>query len=107
MRVLAVAVCRIAMALLVVVMVLGPGRVRAKEPPRAIPRDTLPGDLASRKSPAGLKRPDRTKPIDQRTLERVALGRRLIFDPVLSRVRSVACGSCHDPAHGFADSKPV
>ena len=107
MRVLRVAVCRLGMALLVVAMVVGPGRVRAKDPPRAIPRDTLPGDLASRKSPAGLQRPDRSKPIDQRALERVALGRRLFFDPVLSRDRSVACASCHDPAHGFADTRPV
>jgi len=107
MKVLTVGVCRIATALLVVVMVSDAGRVAAKDPPRAIPRDTLPRDLASRKSPAGLKRTDPTKPIDQRTLERVALGRRLFFDPVLSRDRSLACASCHDPAHGFADSKPV
>lgn len=35
--------------------------------------------------------------------EVVALGRALFFDPVLSSDGSVACASCHDPAHGFAD----
>lgn len=36
--------------------------------------------------------------------EKAALGRRLFFDPVLSRDSSVACASCHRPELGFADS---
>ena len=35
---------------------------------------------------------------------RVALGRRLFFDPALSADRSVSCTSCHRPAHAFADT---
>ena len=35
----------------------------------------------------------------------VELGRRLFFDPVLSSDRTVACASCHDPEHGFADTE--
>lgn len=35
---------------------------------------------------------------------KVALGRRLFFDPVLSADRSVSCASCHRPEHAFADS---
>jgi len=37
----------------------------------------------------------------------VALGRRLFFDPALSRDRSVSCASCHDPRHAFAGTERV
>lgn len=37
------------------------------------------------------------------TPEKVALGKRLFFDPVLSQDRTLSCSSCHDPAHAFAD----
>jgi len=37
------------------------------------------------------------------TPEKIALGKRLFFDPVLSRDRTVSCSSCHDPQHAFAD----
>ncbi len=36
---------------------------------------------------------------------RVALGRMLFFDPVLSRNQRMACATCHDPAHGFRDRR--
>lgn len=39
--------------------------------------------------------------------EVVALGRRLFFDPVLSRDSSRACASCHRPDRAFADGRPV
>ncbi len=39
--------------------------------------------------------------------ERVALGRRLFFDPVLSRDRSLACAGCHDPERAFTDGKAL
>lgn len=41
------------------------------------------------------------------TPEKVDLGRRLFFDPVLSRDSSLACGSCHRPELAFSDSIPV
>jgi cytochrome c peroxidase len=37
----------------------------------------------------------------------IELGRRLFFDPILSRDSTVACVSCHKPASGFADSRSV
>ncbi|MCY2960503.1 MAG: cytochrome-c peroxidase [Planctomycetota bacterium] len=37
---------------------------------------------------------------------RLALGRALFFDPVLSGDRTIACASCHRPDHGFADPVP-
>jgi len=40
------------------------------------------------------------------TRTRVALGKRLFFDPALSRDSTVSCGSCHRPHLAFADSLP-
>ena len=36
---------------------------------------------------------------------RIELGRRLFFDPGVSRAGRVSCGSCHDQEHGFTDTK--
>lgn len=41
------------------------------------------------------------------TAAKVSLGRRLFFDPVLSRDRSRACASCHLPDRAFGDTLPV
>jgi cytochrome c peroxidase len=41
------------------------------------------------------------------TAAKVALGRRLFFDPVLSRDSTVACSSCHRPERGFSDTVPT
>ena len=41
------------------------------------------------------------------TIETVALGRKLFFDPVFSRDSKVSCASCHDPKTGMADARPV
>lgn len=41
------------------------------------------------------------------TPERVELGRRLFFDPVLSRDRTVACASCHAASRAFTDGRAV
>lgn len=49
-----------------------------------------------------LPAPDDNRP----TPERAALGRRLFFDPVVSRDSTVACASCHRPELGFADTLP-
>lgn len=38
---------------------------------------------------------------------RIALGKKLFFDPILSKDGTVSCASCHKPEHGFADDKPV
>ena len=41
------------------------------------------------------------------TAETVALGRRLYYDTSLSADNTVSCATCHNPATGFADPKPV
>jgi cytochrome c peroxidase len=38
---------------------------------------------------------------------KVALGRRLFFEPRLSITGHYSCGSCHDPARAFSDARPV
>ena len=40
---------------------------------------------------------------EQATPEKIALGRKLFFDPVLSKSRSVSCSSCHSPQAAFSD----
>ena len=37
----------------------------------------------------------------------VELGRRLFFDPVVSRTGKRACASCHEPEYGFSDPERV
>ena len=39
------------------------------------------------------------------TPEKIALGRRLYYDPVLSVDNKVACASCHNPAYAFTDRR--
>jgi cytochrome c peroxidase len=41
------------------------------------------------------------------TPEVVALGKRLFFDPILSRDRSLACVFCHDPGRAYTDGRAV
>ena len=38
---------------------------------------------------------------------KVALGRRLFFDSLLSRDQSLSCASCHDPQRAFTDGRAV
>jgi cytochrome c peroxidase len=41
------------------------------------------------------------------TVEGIALGERLFFDPILSIDRSISCSSCHIPNLAFTDGKAV
>ncbi|MFM8394701.1 MAG: cytochrome-c peroxidase, partial [Acidobacteriota bacterium] len=41
------------------------------------------------------------------TPAKVALGRRLFFDPRLSADGTISCASCHKPEMGYADGRPV
>jgi cytochrome c peroxidase len=73
----------------------------------SVPKDTLPAKLELDSIPLGL--PERALPKDNPLTEaRVALGRRLFFDPILSADQTVACASCHRPDKGFSsgDAQP-
>jgi cytochrome c peroxidase len=73
-----------------------------RSPP--LPSDTLVEDLPLDVLPPGAAD---NQPADHcLTAERVRLGRKLFFDPILSADGTVACASCHDPGHGFANSAP-
>jgi cytochrome c peroxidase len=42
---------------------------------------------------------------NQLTRERVDLGKRLFYEPMLSRTGEIACSSCHKQEHAFADPR--
>lgn len=65
----------------------------------------LPAERSS--VPLGL---DAYRPVPETnplTPEKIALGRRLFFDRRLSRDRTIACASCHDPQRAFTDGRQV
>ncbi|MDX1393479.1 MAG: cytochrome c peroxidase [Gemmatimonadota bacterium] len=66
-----------------------------------------PAAAGSLAIPSGL---DRHRPVPEAsplTRERVDLGERLFFDPVLSLDRSIACASCHVPEQAFTNGRAV
>ncbi|MBK9338056.1 MAG: c-type cytochrome [Lewinellaceae bacterium] len=74
-----------------------------EKPPPAIPPDTDTYTLAI---PPGFPSP--AIPADNAlTQRRVALGRRLFYDPVLSADSTRSCASCHAPHLAFSDSTAV
>ncbi len=72
---------------------LGLAQIQERAP---LPRDSLPPTLSA-ELPRGLEgsAPNASE-------AEVALGRKLFFDPVLSKDGSVSCASCHEPERGFA-----
>jgi cytochrome c peroxidase len=87
-----------------ILLVLSPiGWLSARDPEGSNPpKDTLPSSLSLKDIPLGLDA-SRSIPKDNPLTElKVRLGRRLFFDPILSADGTVACASCHDPAHGLA-----
>ena len=74
----------------------------AAAPPPDLPRDTLPAEIDLDRIPGGFSARPVAPADNQLSPAKVRLGRRLFFDPILSRDRSVACASCHVPDHGFA-----
>src|SRR5262245_9920426 len=41
------------------------------------------------------------------TPEKIALGRLLFWDPILSGTKDVACASCHQPRFGYAENRDI
>jgi cytochrome c peroxidase len=41
------------------------------------------------------------------TPDKVALGRMLFWDPILSGSQDIACATCHHPDHGYADGRDL
>jgi cytochrome c peroxidase len=44
---------------------------------------------------------------NQLSKARIELGRRLFYDPILSRDSTISCSSCHQQAFAFADNLPI
>jgi cytochrome c peroxidase len=77
---------------------------------RPDPATTTPPPEGTHAYPARITRrfPQVTLPADNPlTIEGVALGRRLFFDPILSVNGSQSCSTCHQPAFAFADPRRV
>lgn len=41
------------------------------------------------------------------TKDKIFLGRKLFFDPLLSRAKNISCSSCHNPVKGWSESSKV
>lgn len=82
----------------------GPG---PQDVPPELPADTLPETLHIDRIPTGLPTLLPVPKDNPLSIERVGLGRRLFFDPVLSGDKTVSCATCHRPDHGFASPEPV
>src|SRR5205814_8494149 len=50
---------------------------------------------------------EQAPPDNALTVDRATLGKRLFYDPQLSRTNEVSCSSCHQQAYAFADPNPV
>jgi cytochrome c peroxidase len=66
----------------------------------------LAGAPAGAGPATGLDRPFPPAAGEAPTPERVALGRLLFFDPVLSRDGDLSCAHCHHPERAFSDGRP-
>lgn len=76
-----------------------------KLPP--LPADTLPPTELPAAAPPGFERWPEAPVENPLTLEKAQLGRRLFFDPILSRDGSATCASCHLPEYGLASPDPL
>jgi cytochrome c peroxidase len=64
------------------------------------------GEVVAIKAPLGL--PPVPIPADNPpTVETIALGRKLFYDPRLSKNNTVSCASCHNPNIGFTDGLAI
>ena len=72
-----------------------------------LPVDNLPEKIKHKKVPIGFDALPKAPADNPTTVEKIKLGRRLFFDPILSKDKTVSCASCHRPDHGFASPHPV
>jgi len=58
--------------------------------------------------PLGLQAASAFVPEDNpMSTKKIELGRRLYFDPRLSKDGTISCATCHDPEKGFGDARPT
>lgn len=61
----------------------------------------------SRGIPSALPQAARAPADNPQSAERVALGKLLFWDPILSGNKDVACASCHHPQFGYAEDRDI
>ena len=73
-----------------------------------LPVDEMPAELKL-EVPSGFEEMPEIPSDNPQTPEKVNLGRKLFFDPILSENGTVSCASCHQPEFGFAspDAKAI
>ncbi|HXE75493.1 MAG TPA: cytochrome c peroxidase [Candidatus Xenobia bacterium] len=93
--------------LVLLLVLIGVGYWFASQRGPAPPPSTTPiGAPLTLTAPLGLP-PVPVPPDNPPTVETIALGRRLYYDPILSVDNTVSCATCHHPDFGFSDGKPV
>ena len=84
-----------------------PARARSRHASSRPKRSAMPiGKRVALPTPLGLP-PVPIPPDNPPTEETIALGRKLFFDPILSRDGKISCATCHDPKAAFSDPRPV
>ena len=78
-----------------------------RDQPGPVPEDTLPELIDLEAIPIGLEGLPEAPADNPTTAEKVALGRRLFFDPILSKDGTVACATCHQPEHHMASPDAI
>ena len=73
----------------------------------SIPDDTLPESIEYEETELGFSALPEGPQDNPITEAKIQLGRKLFFDPILSRDGTVACASCHRPESAFADNEKV
>lgn len=95
--------------LLIAAQAIGTAAIAGSHPvtgDNAIARDSAKAAPYRWQLPRGFPTP--AVPADNPMSEaKVALGRRLFFEPRLSVTGRSSCASCHDPARSFSDGRPV
>lgn len=72
----------------------------------ACTKDQVPEPLYDLELPVGFPLPNIPED-NQLKQSRIELGKRLFFDPILSRDSTISCGSCHFPNQFFTDGEKV
>ena len=97
---------RISIALIIVVALLGRACKKddlMRDDDLTIIKDEVTGTPYTILRPAGF--PDIQFPPDNpTTVEGIALGRRLFYDPILSADSTLSCAGCHAQKYAFSDS---
>ncbi|HSM58268.1 MAG TPA: parallel beta-helix domain-containing protein [Candidatus Sulfomarinibacteraceae bacterium] len=99
----------VVLLLVPVLLFLVAGASAVPADPQLPPEEWGAGASSVEPSYSGLQRefPPTNEPADNPTTpEKVALGRLLFFDPVLSADDDMACATCHHPDYGFSDGLP-